>query len=666
MRNRLYPVFLVLVCLSINAAFAQGPSKTMPEVNHPILRGDEALPATPITPPHQNLTADIAGYTYQDCQTIGSTGNRVALGSDGRVFVAWTNLLSWPSPPGVRQIYGNWMEPYGEWYEPELGYQISYDNHSRFANLDIRNDNFAIISYHNDSTITVAREIVHPGWGIFDRYVAPNQLFPQTPENPGICLWPYICVDRTDRIHLVATESVENYRLMRLGYTRSIDCGSTWTLFQIVDTVMVVSSVLDASPVSDRVVLAYCKASDTTSQWRNDIVYYTSENGTTWDWQYGRTNVTDYENDSDSLWAYTDLDVIFDYNDYLHLIWNAQWVTDIGIYFRTCLFHFSEETEETNLIAVWPDSLWMDISGTWNRPICKMSMAARQEDNVIAAIWTQYDTSDVSAAGYGNGDIYMSYSQYGDFWTGPENITNTSTPGCYPGECASESWASLADGIDECLHIFCVDDKDAGSVFYGEGSATANPMLYLDEYLWVIDPLQGSLGGTITEVDSLTPIEGVYVRLAHIDEDCSTNADGQFYFILPCGYYRLTASKAGYHSVTMPVYASEWPTHYDIIMERIVGIDDEANVPYEFSLNQNCPNPFNQSTSISFSLAQAGPARLEIFDITGALVQTLVDENMPAGNHQITWDAGELASGTYFYRITSGNSMATAKAVLIK
>ena len=660
-------LILFLMIIISNLAAADKPlSKTIPEVNHRILRGDEELPRAPITTPNQNLTSDITGYTYQDFQTIGSTGNRIALGTDGGVHVAWTKLFSWPYPAGVRQIYGNWMDACGRWSEAGSGYQVSVDNNSAFANLDIRTDNLGVIAFNSGNDIMVSVEFLRPDYGIFDHYSAPNQLYPQTPENPGICLWPYIGVDRSNRIHLAATESVDNHRLMRLGYTRSDDCGPTWTAMQLVDTVMVVSSVLDASPVSDRVVLAYCKASDTTTQWRNDIVYYVSEDGVTWDWQNGRHNITAYGSDADSLWAYTDLDVIFDYNNYIHVIWNAQWVTDLGIYFRTYLFHFSEETEETNLIAAWPDSIWMDIFGTWNRPICKMSMAARQEDNVIAAIWTQYDTSDVSAAGYGNGDIYMSYSQYGDFWTGPENITNTHAPGCFPGDCASENWASLADGIDEYLHILCVDDRDAGGVFFVEGSATADPMFYFSWPIWLVDPLQGYLGGRITEVDSITPIESVYVRLAHINQDQYTNADGRFSFSPACGPYRLTASKTGYQSVTMPVYASESPNHYDIIMERIVGIEDDAHIPYEFTLHQNYPNPFNQSTSISFSLAQAGPARLEIFDITGALVKMLIDEDMAAGIHQVTWDAGELASGTYFYKLTGGNTWSTAKAVLIK
>lgn len=61
----------------------------------------------------------------------------------------------------------------------------------------------------------------------------------------------------------------------------------------------------------------------------------------------------------------------------------------------------------------------------------------------------------------------------------PSNLTNSHTPGCTPGNCDSDHWPSMAERIDNYLHIFYVDDKDAGGVPQSEGTITDNPMRYL-------------------------------------------------------------------------------------------------------------------------------------------------------------------------------------------
>lgn len=663
MRKREYFVILILACIFIHPLLAQVPKRTMPLVNHKIIRGDEPLPDTPYIPYNPGLITDITGYTFQDCQAIGSSGSRVALGSDGSVYVGWTQLWSWPYPPASCHIYYNWISPEGDWLESDHGYQVSVSPGSRYTNIDIRTDNRGVFAYNQGNSVIVSAEML-PGFEVFDHYIVPNQLFPQGPENPGLCFWPAMCVDNSNRIHIAATEYTE-LSPMRLGYTRSNDGGPTWTDFQLVDTVMVISGVLDASPVSDRVVLAYCKAADTTTQWFNDIVYYVSDNGTTWDWRYGRHNITDYAHDNDSLWAYTDLDVIFDYNDYIHIIWNAQWVTEAGVYYRTFLCHYSEQTDEIDIITAMPDSLWQDICGAWNRPICKMNLGVREDDNLLAAIWTQFDTSDVSAGGYGNGDLFMSYTEDGAYWHEPENLTHTHSPQCFPGECASDHWATLADVVDDSLHIFYVNDKDAGSIIYGEGAPTENPMVY-HTFIPAEDTSIGTICGRITEIDSLTPVADVLVSLSDSVSSCFTDDGGWYDFTLPVGTYILTATKTGYNPVSVPVYVSYYGSRYDILLDRATILNGQLRFPYIFALNQNFPNPFNQSTSISFSINKPGPVRLEIFDITGALVQTLVDESLPAGSYRVTWDVKDLASGTYIYKLTSADISSAGKAVLIK
>jgi len=111
------------------------------------------------------------------------------------------------------------------------------------------------------------------------------------------------------------------------------------------------------------------------------------------------------------------------------------------------------------------------------------------------------------------------------------------------------------------------------------------------------------------------------------------------------------------------------------------GIKESEMQPTQFSLSQNFPNPFNPSTNFEFRLparqtdvglaGQAGISSfgfvsLKVFDVLGQEVATLVNEVRPAGVYTIRWDASQLPSGVYFYRLRAGNYVETKKMVLAK
>lgn len=85
-----------------------------------------------------------------------------------------------------------------------------------------------------------------------------------------------------------------------------------------------------------------------------------------------------------------------------------------------------------------------------------------------------------------------------------------------------------------------------------------------------------------------------------------------------------------------------------------------------FDLRQNYPNPFNPSTTIAFSIASSERVNLTIYDIAGREVATLVNDNLDAGNHSVTFDASNLATGVYFYRIQAGSFKAIKRMMLVK
>ena len=89
-------------------------------------------------------------------------------------------------------------------------------------------------------------------------------------------------------------------------------------------------------------------------------------------------------------------------------------------------------------------------------------------------------------------------------------------------------------------------------------------------------------------------------------------------------------------------------------------------LPEGFKLYQNYPNPFNPSTLIGYQLSANNFVSLKIFDIAGKEISTIVNNNQPAGNYEVTFDGGGLSSGIYFYKLSAGDFSETKKMSLIK
>ena len=97
-----------------------------------------------------------------------------------------------------------------------------------------------------------------------------------------------------------------------------------------------------------------------------------------------------------------------------------------------------------------------------------------------------------------------------------------------------------------------------------------------------------------------------------------------------------------------------------------VKVEVDVNGPLTFDLAQNYPNPFNPSTSIKYSVPESGNIRLSVFNIVGEEVAVLVDGFSQAGFFEVTFDASNLPSGVYLYKLQSANSVQTKKMMLLK
>ncbi len=103
-----------------------------------------------------------------------------------------------------------------------------------------------------------------------------------------------------------------------------------------------------------------------------------------------------------------------------------------------------------------------------------------------------------------------------------------------------------------------------------------------------------------------------------------------------------------------------------LLLTEAIGIDDEIDLPDDFALSQNYPNPFNARTTIRYDLPEQSDVRIDIFNILGARIATLVEESKSAGSHTVTWDAKDLSSGVYLYKIQAGEFTESKLSVLLK
>jgi hypothetical protein len=104
----------------------------------------------------------------------------------------------------------------------------------------------------------------------------------------------------------------------------------------------------------------------------------------------------------------------------------------------------------------------------------------------------------------------------------------------------------------------------------------------------------------------------------------------------------------------------------NLVLNQPTGVEETSEAPATFGLWPNYPNPFNPSTVISFQLSVNSHVTLKVFDVNGREVATLVDGEMAAGNHVVTFAPRDLAGGLYFYKLTAGKFSQTRKAVLMK
>jgi len=115
--------------------------------------------------------------------------------------------------------------------------------------------------------------------------------------------------------------------------------------------------------------------------------------------------------------------------------------------------------------------------------------------------------------------------------------------------------------------------------------------------------------------------------------------------------------------------------HLSYMPDKLIVVNLSLNhgIPAQYYLSENYPNPFNNVTRLSFGLPEASKVNISVFDLTGRLVQNVLDFRMDAGSHDFTWDAKEVPAGVYLIQMkvssfSSGNTIFknVRKVILVK
>ncbi len=187
-------------------------------------------------------------------------------------------------------------------------------------------------------------------------------------------------------------------------------------------------------------------------------------------------------------------------------------------------------------------------------------------------------------------------------------------------------------------------------------------ILYIADFIDPIPTIDTTGGVVATIFFSVSPsaLPGTTIPIDSINWDSVFEYEGKTFRM----ELKINASDTTGNVVYYPDYVPG-----AVVVESPTDVEDgiePSGLPATFSLCQNYPNPFNPATIIGFALPQASHVKLEVFNILGQKVAKLVDKRLPAGSHEIEFNATDHPSGIYFYRLSHDGGNITRKMTLIK
>jgi hypothetical protein len=220
---------------------------------------------------------------------------------------------------------------------------------------------------------------------------------------------------------------------------------------------------------------------------------------------------------------------------------------------------------------------------------------------------------------------------------------------------SDNAWASLPNGTYKWA-VKAIYTSNVASA-----AAFSNPL--------VKEVVNGTLVGFVRRTNN-QGIPGAVVSAGGFT--ATTNNAGAFSLVLPAGVYSATATATGYHPRTIDniTIAPNQNTTQNFIMTSTANEDEVVPVSAT-ALVGNFPNPFNPETTINYTIKEPVNVRLDVYNLKGQLVRTLVNADQASGRYRVVFTASDekgspLASGIYFYRLSAGNYTSTRKMMLME
>lgn len=639
-------LLILLALVAWGAAFAATDKVARHQVQGPILlTGLEDAPPVGVIPAGHparlNLDDPIApiyvvGTTWYDNQHNGTAGKQVAVDRFGYVHHVWTRGANAGS--SIRHVYYNvWDPTLNSFLLPDpnnpVGTQIDQAPRAGFVTVDVNDQGFAFPAFHQGTTTEIHGVVsidYLAGLGAFAAF-QPCSLVPGNRQ----LIWPTSAVDRHGNVHVALTETGgEGAEFVAFGTPQIVDEvgeGIVWDDCVEFPQATFITIDIAASPVSDKIAAAWL-VDPIGEHLGLDVWMRTSDDGgVTWNEPRNITNFQPIDTmcvlnggdpfvcNGDTMRPWIDLSVLIDHNDVVHVAFSASgwyWWDYDGTplpnhgYVFSSIWHWDDARDQYNFIHdAWYGHNSVSL-GSNNLMVHRPNLAIDTVSGYLYCSFHKFDSVQVSANGHPQGDAYLTVSTDGGRrWAVATNVTNTdggeNTPA---GECLAERDITLAKFVTNgFVHMQYMLDLDAGTSIMDPpgGVATQNNIYYM-------------------------PIPVDLIPTSPLEEERPLRADSTGF---------------------PPLVTDRW----------------SPNIPQGFRLYPNYPNPFNSRTNIQFDLPNTAVVDLRVFDVLGREAAVLVaGERLVAGTHVLSFDAAELPSGLYFYRLEAGGRAQTHKMVLMR
>jgi len=243
--------------------------------------------------------------------------------------------------------------------------------------------------------------------------------------------------------------------------------------------------------------------------------------------------------------------------------------------------------------------------------------------------------------------------------------------------CTNRIWsfrydgAEISDSIERTTELAPGHGQSIGSISsFGEDGYGELFVADLNdgEIFKIVPRNPGVVRGRVTnQSGQAIPAVAVSIRRTGIRD--TTDGAGNYYLDgLGEGAFNIEFTHPGYRDTTLGgVNVGEGDTTaVDVILLNPVEINEDDRLPFFFELYQNYPNPFNNLTQIEYELGQACNVKIDIYNIRGGKITTLVERLEQGGRHQVKWEAIDCPSGVYFYKIKAGGFSAARRLLLLK